>query len=136
MDNVRQVLRVVVLLAVSLFGHDVGFFGVLGGLALAEFLGMIFMSFAIARTFEGLTVRMLVPDTARLGMATLLIVSVGTIAANLPITWGASGSFLAGLRLAMLSLATVVAAWPALRLTGSLSRSEVCAMMQSHKGEG
>ena len=135
MDNIRQVLRILVLLLISVFGHHLGFFGVLGGLAVAEFVGMIFMFFAITSTFHGLTARMLVPDTAKLTTATLAIIAIGAIVANVPVPWGASDRFLATLKLGELSLATLVAAWPALLLTGSLSRPEVRAILDVFRGE-
>jgi O-antigen/teichoic acid export membrane protein len=47
-DNLRQVLRILTLLLVAVFAHDLGFYGLLSGLALAEFVGMGLMLFAVA----------------------------------------------------------------------------------------
>ena len=38
LDNVRQVLRIIVILIVAYFGKRLGFYGVLGGMAFAELI--------------------------------------------------------------------------------------------------
>ena len=48
MDNVRQIIRIVVIATICLFGHFLGPLGVMGGLALAEFAGLLFMFYALA----------------------------------------------------------------------------------------
>lgn len=130
MDNIRQVLRILVLVLISIFGHHMGFFGVLGGLVVAEFIGMTFMLFAMNRTFHGFTVRMLLPDTVKLTAVTLMVLLVGGVVANLSVPWEASERLLAISKLGVLSLASLATAWLALRFTGALSKSEVNAMLQ------
>lgn len=130
MDNIRQVLRILVLVLISTFGHHMGFLGVLGGLVMAEFIGMAFMLFAMTSTYHGLTARMLLPDTVKLTAATLMVLFVGGIVVNVPIPWEASERLLATLKLGVLSLAFLVTAWFALRITGAVSKNEINAMWQ------
>jgi hypothetical protein len=136
MDNIRQVLRITVLLIICIFGNRLGLVGILGGLVFSEFIGMIFMFAAISSVFHGFTVRMLVPDAARLMTATVALMVVGIIVSNVPVPWETSERLLATLKLGALSLATLAAAWPILLMTGSISRSEVNAIMRIHKAEG
>ena len=44
LDNIRQVIRIVCLFSIALFAHRWGFYRVLAGLAVTEFIGMVFMS--------------------------------------------------------------------------------------------
>jgi O-antigen/teichoic acid export membrane protein len=130
MDNIRQVLRILVLFMIVIFGHHLGFFGVIGGLAVAELIGMVFMLFAMTSTFHGLTVRMLLPDTVKLTAATLIVLFVGGVVANVSVPWEASERLLASFKLGMLSLTALVTAWLALLFTGALSKNEINAMLQ------
>src|SRR5271166_1511515 len=52
LDNIRQVLRITIILVVALFAPKLGFYGVLTGLAAAELVGMVFMLFALTSTFR------------------------------------------------------------------------------------
>ena len=52
LDNIRQVLRIVCLFSIVVFARRWGFDGVLAGLAVTEFIGMVFMLFAITETFR------------------------------------------------------------------------------------
>ncbi len=130
MDNIRQVLRILVLLLISMFGHHMGFFGVLCGLVGAELIGMVFMLFAMTSTFQGLTARMLLPDTVKLIGVTLVVLFVGGVVTNVSIPWETSEQFVATLKLGVLSLTSLVTAWVALRFTGAISKSEINAILQ------
>ena len=130
MDSIRQVLRILVLALVSIFGHDMGFFGILGGLVVAEFMGMAVMLFAVISTFQGLTARMLLPDTIKLTGTTLMVLAVGGIVANVSIPWEVSERLLAFFKLGMLSLASLVTVGLAFHFTGVLSKREISAMWQ------
>jgi O-antigen/teichoic acid export membrane protein len=136
MDNIRQVLRLVVLLLVSIIGDRVGLFGLLCAVVIAEFVGMIFMFPAITSVFRGLTVRMLAPDAVKLMTATVALIAIGIMVANVPVPWAASERILATLKLGVIVLATLVAVLPILLWTGSLTRSEVSTIMQIHKAKG
>ena len=72
---------------------------------------------------------MLLPDLLKLTTATVAIVAVGAMVANLPVPWRASERLLAMIKLGGVSLASLVAAWPALLLTGSVSRPEGRAIL-------
>ena len=52
LDNIRQVLRIIVIFIVACFGRSLGFYGVLAGMAAAELVGVVFMFFAMAATFH------------------------------------------------------------------------------------
>lgn len=136
MDNIRQILRLLVLLLVSTVGDRVGLFGLLCAVVIAEFVGMIFMFPAITSVFRGLTVRMLVPDAVKLMTATLVIIAVGITVANVPVPWEASERIQATLKLGIIVLATIVASLPILLSTGSLTRPEVNEIIQMFKGKG
>jgi O-antigen/teichoic acid export membrane protein len=124
LDNIHQVLRIVTLLIVAMFGRSVGFYGVLGGLAVAELIGVVFMFFAISATFRSFTVRVLLPDTLKLIVGTAAIISAGLIASLFPIPWTGSQRMIATLKLGEISLACLLAAWPALTLTKAVSAAE------------
>lgn len=130
MDNIRQVLRIVVLSLIVIFGHQLGFFGVLGGLVVAELIGMGFMFFVMTSTFHGLTVRMLLPDAVKLTVVTLIVLFVNGVVTNVSVPWEASEQLLATFKLGVLSLTTLVTAWLALLFTGALSKDEINALLQ------
>jgi O-antigen/teichoic acid export membrane protein len=117
LDNIRQVLVIATLLSVTMFARRLGFFGVLGGLALAELLGMLFMIYAVARTFH-----LFRPSTLLLDLARAMTATVGIIAAGMAASWIplpiAGARLLATVRIAVVVLGCGVALWPALRLSG------------------
>ena len=61
MDNIRQVLRIVVLAFIAVFARTMGFNGVLSGLAIAELTGLVFMMFALTKTFHSFEAKALIP---------------------------------------------------------------------------
>src|ERR1041385_6192777 len=83
LDNLRQVIRILIILAVVWASPELGFYGVLGGLALAELVGLIFMLFALTQTFEVFEARMLVPDLVRWTLSTAVILAAGWLAGHL-----------------------------------------------------
>lgn len=129
LDNVRQVLRILIILVVALFAPRLGFYGVLAGLAFAEMAGMIFMLFAITEAFPVFRAKMLLPDFARLTTAAMAILGAAFIASRVPFPWDSGGRLFALLRLAEVSLACLVVAWPFLRLTGSITPAEGTALL-------
>lgn len=130
MDNIRQVLRIVVLSLIILFGHRFGFFGVIAGLAVAELSGWVFMFFVMTSTFHGLTGRTLLPHAVKLTATTLMVLLVGGMVANLSVPWELSERLLATFKLGVISLTTLVTACLALLFTGTLSMSEINAMLR------
>jgi O-antigen/teichoic acid export membrane protein len=124
MDNLRQVLRIVVLLAVAGLAPKLGFYGVLAGLAVAELTGMVFMIFALMDTFRHFHVRSLLPDGLRLSVAAASILGAGVLASYIPLPRDFMGQTAAVLRLVEVSMACGLVAWPVLRLTGSVTNAE------------
>jgi O-antigen/teichoic acid export membrane protein len=130
MDNIRQILRILVLVLIGIFAPHMGFLGILGGLVAAELIGMVFMLFAMISTFQGLRVRMLFPDTVKLVGATIMVLAVGGVVANVSMPWEGSERLVATLKLGVLSLASLATAWLAFRFMGVLSKREIDAMLQ------
>lgn len=131
LDNVRQVLRIGVIVAIVIFAHQLGFYGVLAGLALAELVGMLFMLYALTRTFPVFEAKSLLPDALRLIIAAGLILGVGVIASHVPLPVPLTGRLLATLRLAEVAFACLLVAWPVLLGTGSLTTTEARTFLSS-----
>jgi O-antigen/teichoic acid export membrane protein len=128
LDNVRQVLRIIIILVVALFAPRLGFYGVLTGLAAAELVGMVFMLFALTSTFRAFRAWMLLSDTARLSIATVLILGAGVLASRVPVPVAPGGRLFATLTLVEIAVACLIAAWPSLRLTRSITSAEWTAL--------
>jgi O-antigen/teichoic acid export membrane protein len=129
MDNLRQVLRILILLSIGLMGRRLGFQGILAGLAAAELIGMIFMFFAMTHAFPGFRVKLLFPETLKLIAATLAMLAVGSVVAHVPVPWTAGERWLAMIRLGGISLASLAVVWPSLLLTGTISKTEGAAIL-------
>ena len=129
LDNVQQVLRIVMVLAVAAFSRALGLVGVLSGLAIAELVGMIFMLYALGKTFEVFRPVSLVPDALRIMAATATILGVSALAFYIPVPqmFGARGMATAQLILA--SLAAFLMTWPMFWLTRAFSTSEAKTLM-------
>jgi O-antigen/teichoic acid export membrane protein len=123
LDNIRQAVGIICLLLVASFSRQMGFRGVLTGLALSELIGMLFMFVAIEQVFPNFKVRMLLPDTLRILTATLVIVAVGFIAAQVPLhNWVPNNERLAAAtRLAVIAISCFLVTWPTLMATKSIS---------------
>jgi len=128
LDNIRQVLRIVLLLLISVFGAHLGFYGILSGLAFSEFAGMVFMFFALKHTFHGFNARMLISDTFRVSAATLLIILVSAAVIAAPFLPSLGHRTDAIVRLLLACAACGIVAWPVLLITRSISRSEIEAI--------
>jgi O-antigen/teichoic acid export membrane protein len=123
-DNVRQAFRLGVLGVLGYFGSTLGFYGVLGCLAAAEGIGVVYMFVAMSQELPDFSPRMLIPDNLRVTAATALVIAAGLLVAPLLIPWGHQGRAIALLKLGVVSLACLAAALPAVGLTGSLSPEE------------
>jgi O-antigen/teichoic acid export membrane protein len=129
LDNIRQVIRIVCLLSIVMFVRHWGFYGVLAGLAVTEFIGMAFMIFAIARTFHAFHPQSLLPDALKLTVATAGVLAVGAIATRMPLPIISGDRFQALLELGKVFLVCILAVWPALWLTKSITGHEGTAIM-------
>lgn len=124
LDNIRQVLRILVVLVIVAFAPKLGFTGVLAGTALSEFLGMVLMMFALTHTFHLFRAKSLLPDAVRLTTAAALILGVGTVASYVPLPGDPGGRLSATLKLVEIGLACLLVAWPSLLRTGAVTRAE------------
>jgi O-antigen/teichoic acid export membrane protein len=130
LDNIRQVLRIAILFIIAMNAHRIGFYGVLMGLALAELAGMFFMMFAIVKTFPSFHLRFLLSDTGKLVCSTLLILAVVYFSKFLPFPTISNSRVSAALQIAKVCLGCLVAAWPAMALTKSITPAETKILLQ------
>lgn len=124
LDNIRQVLRIAVVLVVAFFGRSIGFNGVMAGMVGAELVGVVFMFFAMAKTFHSFSLRMFAHDALRISAATAMIVGAGAMAGFVPIPWSVGERLAATIRMAEIISGCLIVAWPALTLTKSISQAE------------
>jgi O-antigen/teichoic acid export membrane protein len=131
LDNIRQVLRIVIIVVVVALAPRLGFVGVLSGLAGCEFAGMLFMLFALGKTFDVFRAKVVLPGTIRLCLAALLIFAAGVAASYIPLPGYQASRLFATLKLAEASLACLIVAWPLLVRTGSVTSAEKQALLTS-----
>ena len=131
LDNVRQVLRIAIILAIVVFARRLGFYGVLAGMAVAELAGMIFMLFALTHTFRLFRAKSLVPDAVRLTGAAAVILGVGALASLIPLPGSLDGRLVATLKLGEIGFACLIVAWPSLIKTGAVTPTEGRAMFSA-----
>lgn len=131
LDNIRQVLRIVIIMVVVGFAPKLGFVGVLSGLAACEFAGMFFMLFALSKTFDVFRPKVVLPGAVRLSAAALLIFAAGVIASYIPLPGYHPGRLFATLKLAEAGLASLIVAWPLMVRTGSVTAAEKQALYTS-----
>ena len=125
LDNIRQVLRIAAILVVAFFGRTIGFNGVLAGMAGAELVGVVFMFFAMAATFHAFSPKLFAQDTARIFTGGGDHRGGGCDCRNGPnIPWSVTERLAATIKLGEIVLGCLVAAWPALVLTKSISSAE------------
>jgi len=124
LDNIRQGLRIAAMLGVAFAGRGIGFDGVLIGMATAELVGVVFMFFAMAATFRAFDAGALVRDTLRILCCAALVIGAGMLAAMLPMPWNLTERLAATVKLAQIALGCLIAAWPALLITNSISNAE------------
>jgi hypothetical protein len=130
-DNISQAIRIVVILIVAYFGRRLGFYGVLGGMAVAELIGVVFMVVAMSMTFHAFNVKILLRDAFRIAAATALVVGAGAAAGMIPIQWSGPERVTALLRLGQVGLGCLLMAWPALLVTKSISSAERRSLLDS-----
>jgi len=131
LDNIRQVIRIAILLSIAVFARRLGFQGVLAGLAFSEMVGMVFMLVALSKTFPSFRPSSIIPDALRLTVASGLILSAGWVALHIPLPVSATGRLLASLEIAKVLAACLLATWPALWLTRSVTAAESKALLHA-----
>jgi O-antigen/teichoic acid export membrane protein len=125
MDNVRQAIRIVILLVIGLLGGYLGLKGILAGLAFAELCGMVFMFLALRHAFRWFSPSLLFADALKLTGVAIATAFLSASVLYLPIPWVASERAVAVIRTCAVGGLTALAAIPLLLLTGALSRSEL-----------
>jgi O-antigen/teichoic acid export membrane protein len=129
MDNVRELLRIAIALLAAVLAGFLGFYGMLTVLVLAEAAGMLFMMYALKKSFQKLPVKEVGSDFLRLVIATVFIIAAGLLASHVPLPAIAKARIMAWLHLAAAGLGCALAAWPALILTRSLTTAEAKTML-------
>jgi len=131
LDNIRQLLRIALIVGVVALAPRLGFVGILAGLAACELAGMLFMLYALARTFDVFRANIVMPDAFRLSVAAASIFTTGLIASYVPLRGGYTGRTLAAITLAKAGLACLLVSWPVLVGTGAVTASERQALLTS-----
>jgi O-antigen/teichoic acid export membrane protein len=133
LDNFREILRIAVLLPVALFARKLGFLGVLGGMAFAEFVGMCFMLFSLSKTYHVFDIGRLLRDFLRLAFATLGIILVAGVVIRAPFLHGFSPRALASLQIGVIGIVTLLTAYPLMSLTGVISSVELKMILSTFR---
>ena len=129
LDNIRQVVRLTIMVTFVAFARRVGFYGLLAGMTLAEVLGMLLMLFALTRTFRGFSARSLLPDTVRQAAAAALVLGAGVTASYFPIPADLAGRLGAAWRLGAISATCLLMVFPVVVCTGTVTREEGTVLM-------
>ena len=124
MDNVRQAIRIVLLLTIGALGGHLGLRGILTGLALTEFTGMVFMFFALRHAFPWFKVRVLLGDALKILFVGAVTAVLSIAITNIPIPWLHAGRSLAVIQTFAVGGFTLAAAIPLLFYTKAVSASE------------
>jgi O-antigen/teichoic acid export membrane protein len=130
-DNIRQLLRILMLFSVALFAARAGYLGVLTGLACAELFGMVFMLYAISKTYPGFHLQSMLPQTLKLLVTTAICIAVGILFSHAPLPASLNPRMLATVQLALAFAGCVLAAGPALWVTKSVTAEEKNALLHT-----
>lgn len=134
-DNLREVLRIMILLSVVAFSRRIGFYGALAGLAGAEFVGMTFMLSALASTHLRVKLGKLIGDVGRFVASGAAAVLVALAAEHIPLPAISSARLLETFKLGVIAVAAVVTLIPALNLTGAVSKHDVRAAVSAFRSK-
>ncbi len=124
MDNVRQVIRISLLLLVGATGAHLGLAGTLGGFAVTEFASMMFMFFALKHAFPWFKARVLIPDALKLTLAATATAILSVLVVNIPLPSFMTERSAAVVHTCAVGGFTLAAAVPLLLLTKALSADE------------
>jgi O-antigen/teichoic acid export membrane protein len=128
-DNIRQAFRLGVLAVLAIFGGAMGYHGILLGLAVAEVAGVVYMLFAMTSALSCFSPKHLASDTMRLIAATAVMLAAGAAVTVIPAPIGMSEREMVLTKLGEVSLACLIACWPAIALTKSMSTQEQRALL-------
>lgn len=134
-DNLREVLRITILLSVVAFASKIGFYGALAGLAAAEFVGMTFMLSALARTHLRIQFTKLLNDVGRFIASAAAAVLVAFAAEHLPLPALSSARLLETVKVGVVGVAALITLIPALRFTRAVSRQDLQAVVSAFRSK-
>ncbi|HUY12646.1 MAG TPA: hypothetical protein VMX16_03310 [Terriglobia bacterium] len=123
-DSIRQAWRLGVLVVLAALGAQIGFYGVLTGVAAAELIGVIYMFFAMTSALHFFSLKDLLSDAMKLTAATVMMIAAGVAVATLHTAGGTNERTMALVKLAEISVTCLIASWPAIALTKSMSTEE------------
>lgn len=123
LDSIRQAFVIVALLSATVFTRRLGFYGLLGALAVAELIGMLFMIYAVARTFRVFRPAVLFLDALRVVAATMGIIFVGALVTQIPLP-SAGLRICATVRSGMIFVACAASLWPAFLVSRFMTATE------------
>jgi O-antigen/teichoic acid export membrane protein len=124
MDNIRQTIRIGLLLAIGIMAKQLGLVGTLKGLVLTEFAGMAFMFFVMHHAFPWFKVSLLLPDFMKLTIVACATALLSVLVVSVPIPWLVRERSVALLRTCAAGSLALSAALPLLLLTKALSAAE------------
>lgn len=133
MDNIRELLRIAVVIPVLIFARELGYVRVLVGVCGAELIGMLFMLFTLTRSLHVVDTRRVLSDTARFAAATTGIVAAGLLMSRifLPALSNARTQVL--VQLLVICVAMLLVTLPTFYATGALSKIEVQSVLNTLK---
>ena len=132
MDNAQLLLGLGVALLLWPFGPKIGFFGMVGGVnVLGQLLGLILMALSLTSRFKGFHASTLAPTLLRFCIAAAVILGASVAALYLKLSWGMNPRALDTIQLLTASAISLLVTLPALLFTGSISRSEARAMLNT-----
>jgi O-antigen/teichoic acid export membrane protein len=130
-DNILQVLRIAAALLMALFAKKMGFAGVLAAMSLIEFIGFAFMFHTLTLVFQELSLRMILNDVARITVAAAIIAGLGVVFGWAVLPLHLADRMAVTVRLGQVAIGCLIAAWPALWLTGAVSPEEWRTIFQA-----
>jgi glycosyltransferase involved in cell wall biosynthesis/O-antigen/teichoic acid export membrane protein len=130
-DNVLHAIRITLALTAALFAKKLGFFGLLGAMSVIECAGVVFMFHVLALSFSEFRLRMLWKDAAKTAMASAAIVGMGAIFGSVHLPLHLPERLAEVVQLGQVALGCLLAAWPALQLTGTISSDEWSTILQA-----
>lgn len=133
MDNIREVMRICTILPVVIFARQLGFYGVLAGIAAAELVGMVIMFYALAKTYHVFDLQTIFRDVLKMTAAAAVIVGACFLATRISFASISNPRPVAILRVAEISFGILLSLYPALMLTGSVSNVELRSVRDAFK---
>jgi hypothetical protein len=115
----------------ALLAKKMGFAGVLAGMSLIEFIGFAFMFYELTLVFQELSLRMIWKDAARITVAAAIIAGLGAVFGWVVLPLHLADRMAVTVRLGQVAIGCLIAAWPALWLTGAVSPEEWRTIFQA-----